>query len=451
MTHPPPNSLLDQMRDFGQKAAQLLYDARYVLTTGAVLALALSLSGLADRWLVWTGFALLLVAASLPTRSRSVRKRERMLRREGRSSATDIVFSTCEALDDPVFILSARGKLEYQNRAAVKRFGQMPHQSHLSARLRSPEILEMVDRAVDDKCPHAIDHVEKVPSERWYRVRIAPMKPNSALGDGGQLYLLTFRDQSEARRIDKMRTDFIANASHELRTPLASLSGFIETMQGPAREDPKARKEFLVIMQEQAGRMTRLLDDLLSLSRLEMKAHVEPTETVELEPLIRHVCDSLGPLADNLGVAVEVTAPADPIRVSGDRDELIQVFENLIENACKYGQSGKRVEVTLHPLSEANGLIEVSVRDFGPGIPREHVPRLTERFYRVNVEASRSTKGTGLGLAIVKHILTRHRARLIVHSTPREGSEFVVRFSRQADTETERSRKKISNQCFNLS
>ncbi len=433
----PQDNRPNPMQDYAQRAAQRLYDTRFILAAAAVLALLLSLSGLVPHWQIWTGFAVLVVAAALPTRSRAARKRERLLRREGRAPEADAVFGACEALNDPVFILSSRGKLEYQNRAAVERFGTLPQQSHLSARLRSPEILEMVDCAIADKCPHEIDYVEKVPSERWYRVRIAPMTPNAAMGTSGRFFLLTFRDQSEVRRIDRMRTDFIANASHELRTPLASLSGFIETMQGPARDDPKAREEFLAIMHDQAGRMTRLLDDLLSLSRLEMKAHVEPTEAVELEPLVRHVCDTLGPLADELGVSLQVKAPAEPVRVFGDRDELIQVFENLIENACKYGQSGKRVEVTLHPPNEANGLIEVGVRDFGPGIPREHVPRLTERFYRVNVEASRSKKGTGLGLAIVKHILTRHRARLVVHSTAGEGAEFIVRFSRQPGPEAD--------------
>ncbi len=436
-----PKTFMGPLRELGQKTAQRLYDTRFVLVIAAVLALALSLSGLVPRWQVWAGFALVVIAAALPTRSRSVRKREQLLRKEGRVPLENIVCTTSEALDDPVFILSPGGKLKYQNRAAVERFGPMAPQSHLSARLRSPEILDMVDRAIATKRQYAIEYVEKVPSERWYRVRIAPMNEIAAMRGGSELYLLTFRDQSEARRIDKMRTDFIANASHELRTPLASLSGFIETLQGPARRDPKAQDEFLNIMQEQAGRMTRLLDDLLSLSRLEMKAHVEPTGDVELETLVRHVCDTLRPLADDLDVEIEVTAPDTPVHVSGDRDELIQVFENLIENACKYGQSGHRVVVTLHPPVAANGAVEVSVRDFGPGIQREHVPRLTERFYRINVDASRSKKGTGLGLAIVKHILTRHRARLIVHSTPGDGSEFIVRFSRFRDMRVATSQK----------
>jgi len=419
------------MPDFGQKAVQRLYDTRYILAAAAVLALVLSLSGLVGPWQAWAGFAVLLAVAALPTRSRSVRKRERLLRKDGHEPLENIVFTTCEALEDPAFILSTGGRLKYQNRAAVERFGPMAIDSHLSARLRAPEILDMVDKAIETKRHHAIEYVEKVPSERWYRVRIAPMNEIAAMRGGSELYMLTFRDQSEARRIDKMRTDFIANASHELRTPLASLSGFIETMLGPAREDPKAQEHFLTIMQEQAGRMTRLLDDLLSLSRLEMKAHVQPTEDVQLQPLIGHVCDTLRPLADDLDMVIEVTAPDAPLIVAGDRDELIQVFENLIENACKYGQSGHRVEVTLRPPADETGAVEVSVRDFGPGIPREHVPRLTERLYRVNVEASRSQKGTGLGLAIVKHILTRHRARLVVRSTPGEGSEFLVKFAGQ--------------------
>ena len=431
MTHRLRKSALDQMQDFSQKAAQRLYDTRYILAAAAVLALVLLLSGVAGPWQVWIGYLVLLAVAALPARPRGVGKRERLSRKDGREPLEKIVFTTCEALEDPVFILSTGGRLRYQNRAAVERFGAMALDSHLSVRLRAPEILDMVDRAIATKRQQAIEYVEKVPSERWYRVRIAPMNEIAAMRGGSELYMLTFRDQSEARRIDRMRTDFIANASHELRTPLASLSGFIETMLGPAREDQKAQAHFLTIMQEQAGRMTRLLDDLLSLSRLEMKAHVEPTEQVELGPLIGHVCDTLRPLSDDLGVKVAFEAPNAAVTVAGDRDELIQVFENLIENACKYGQSGQRVEVTLRRGGDEIGAPEVSVRDFGPGIAREHVPRLTERFYRVSVEASRSQKGTGLGLAIVKHILTRHRARLVVRSTPGKGSQFIVKFPGQ--------------------
>ena len=211
-----------------------------------------------------------------------------------------------------------------------------------------------------------------------------------------------------------------------MRTPLASLRGFIETLQGPAKSDPAAQDRFLGIMFDQATRMSRLVDDLLSLSRLELKSHIAPDQTVDLKPLIGHVRDALLPLAEDLGVEIRLHLPENGIEVMGDRDELIEVIENLIENACKYGQEGKFVDVYLR--GGGSQPAEVSVVDRGPGIPAEHVPRLTERFYRVSVADSRSKKGTGLGLAIVKHILTRHRARLIVKSRLGTGSEFTVRF-----------------------
>lgn len=245
-------------------------------------------------------------------------------------------------------------------------------------------------------------------------------------GGGEPLWLLTFRDVSQARRIDRMRSDFVANASHELRTPLASLRGFIETLQGPAKNDAKAHERFLGIMHEQATRMSRLVDDLLSLSRLELRSNLTLDQTVDLVPLLGHVRDSLQPLASDLGVEVALDLPKHPVTVPGDRDELVEVFENLIENACKYGQEGKRVDVVLSGGGDVP--VEFSVTDYGPGIPPEHVPRITERFYRVNVEASRSKKGTGLGLAIVKHILTRHRARLVVKSEVGKGTVFTVKF-----------------------
>jgi two-component system phosphate regulon sensor histidine kinase PhoR len=222
-----------------------------------------------------------------------------------------------------------------------------------------------------------------------------------------------------------MRADFIANASHELRTPLATLSGFIETLQGPAREDTAARERFLAIMRAQATRMARLIDDLLSLSRIELNAHLRPDKEVDLVPLIRQTIDGLQTLARDRGVEVRVTAP-ERLIVHGDRDELLRVFENLIENGLKYAPSGKRLDVTLAASEGAKGEAHVAVRDYGPGIAPEHLPRLTERFYRVDVVDSRAQGGTGLGLALVKHILARHRGRLTIESVPGEGATFTA-------------------------
>ncbi|OJF92688.1 phosphate regulon sensor histidine kinase PhoR [Pararhizobium antarcticum] len=329
------------------------------------------------------------------------------------------------ALDMPVLVVAADETVLLQNHADEKAFGTIPQNTYLAARVRSPGILDMVRETIATGKINQIEHSERLPSEAVYIVRVAPAE--IAIDGGERLYILSYRDISQARRIDRMRSDFVANASHELRTPLASLRGFIETLQGPARNDVKAHEKFLVIMHEQATRMSRLVDDLLSLSRLELKSHIAPDEKIDLAPLLGHVIDALSPLAQDVDVTIALNVPDGPVFVNGDRDELIEVFENLIENACKYGQEGKKVEVSL--LGGEDGRpVEVAVRDFGPGIPAEHVPRITERFYRVNVEASRSKKGTGLGLAIVKHILTRHRARMIVQSEVGKGTLFTVRF-----------------------
>ncbi|MIL09955.1 two-component sensor histidine kinase, partial [Salmonella enterica subsp. enterica] len=250
----------------------------------------------------------------------------------------------------------------------------------------------------------------------------------SSVGDDG-LFVLVFKDQSEVRRIDRMRADFIANASHELRTPLASVAGFIETLRGPARDDPKAREQFLEIMQTQAGRMARLLDDLLSLSRLEMKPRLDGGQRVDLGSVVTAVVDALAPMADEAKVAVQVKLPDQPVIVTGDRDELLQVVQNLVENACKYGRTGQRVIIELG--RDAEGGAELSVTDFGRGIAAEHIPRITERFYRIEAQNGRPEKGTGLGLAIVKHILARHNARLLVQSEPDKETRFSVHFPQQ--------------------
>jgi two-component system phosphate regulon sensor histidine kinase PhoR len=225
-----------------------------------------------------------------------------------------------------------------------------------------------------------------------------------------------------------MRADFVANASHELRTPLAALLGFIETLQGPARNDAVAREKFLGIMQAQATRMARLIDDLLSLSRIELNAHLQPNTPIDLAPIVRQVVDGLQTLARDREVEIKVAVPPEPLTVYGDRDELIRALENLVENALKYGAAGKRIDVTLTRAQTRAGTPEarLAVRDYGPGIAPEHLPRLTERFYRVDVADSRAQGGTGLGLALVKHVLNRHGGRVAVESVLGQGATFTM-------------------------
>jgi two-component system, OmpR family, phosphate regulon sensor histidine kinase PhoR len=296
----------------------------------------------------------------------------------------------------------------------------------VSLALRMPELIEAIGHAFAQGEAQRVEYSERVPIDRWFQAVAMPIArtPEAAAAD---LVLVTFRDLTPLRRVEEMRADFVANASHELRTPLAALSGFIETLQGSARDDTKAREKFLGIMQEQARRMARLIDDLLSLSRIELNAHRRPDAPVDLVPIVRQVVDGLQTLARDRGVAVNVDAAA-ALTVLGDRDELVRLFENLVENALKYGAAGKRVDITLAPGTSAEGEPEavVSVRDYGPGIAPEHVPRLTERFYRVDVRESRAQGGTGLGLALVKHILNRHRGRLTIESTLGAGATFIL-------------------------
>jgi two-component system, OmpR family, phosphate regulon sensor histidine kinase PhoR len=311
----------------------------------------------------------------------------------------------------------------------------------ISFALRVPDVLEAIRMVAASRQMYRTEFFQRVPTDRWWEATIAPMTlPVDPPQQDRQFVLLTLRDLTPLRRVEEMRADFVANASHELRTPLASLSGFIDTLRGPARNDAPARDRFLAIMNEQATRMARLIDDLLSLSRIEQKAHIHPGNPIDLVTLVGAVADGLAPLALDRGVAVSITGTDEALVVPGDRDELIRVFENLIENALKYGAPGKRIDITLTPdpaTGQPSDAI-VAVRDYGPGIAPEHLPRLTERFYRVDISESRAQGGTGLGLALVKHILNRHRGRLMIESTPGLGACFTVRLPviGTADTKT---------------
>ena len=342
-------------------------------------------------------------------------------------NTTPTVSQFAAALPDPVVFFDAGGFVTEANQAAIENFGAVKPGTPLALKFRAPERRELVESVLAGRDALPVDYFERVPVERVFRASGKPV------GESGKVFVLVFKDQSETRRIDRMRADFIANASHELRTPLASVAGFVETLRGPAKNDATAREQFLEIMQKQTERMARLLDDLLSLSRLEMKPRLASTSIVDLREVINTVLASHAPLAKDSGVALETDFSDLDARVAGDRDELVQVFENLVENACKYGQSGGRVVVSISPGSSGPQTeIDVTVRDFGPGIPTEHIPRITERFYRVEAETGKQQKGTGLGLAIVKHILTRHNARLTIKSELGQGAAFSVHFPAKA-------------------
>ena len=312
------------------------------------------------------------------------------------------------------------------NPGAEKLFAAGMAGRHYITALRQPMLLDAVENVL--RLGTAADTVYRVSEsarDLTYDVRLRPVQ-----SDGFACVLISFEDRTELQEAVQMRRDFVANVSHELRTPLTAVLGFIETLLGPAAEDRAARERFLGIMDREAKRMNRIVGDLLSLSRVESERRVRPTDRVDVPALVRSVVLTLQPVAAAREVTLVLEGAEGRDEVPGDRDQLTQVFTNLIENAIKYGGAGKDVQVCVTSHTEEPTLrgpaIRVDVADQGEGIPHQHIPRLTERFYRVDSHRSREMGGTGLGLAIVKHILNRHRGRLRIESYPGKGSLFSV-------------------------
>lgn len=339
-----------------------------------------------------------------------------------------LIESLIGGLPSAAIVLDADGGVIAFNEAARALAPALRQGEPALISLRMPELVDAVRRASKSREPQRVEFFERVPLDRWFEAFVMPVRLAGVADWRADILLMTFNDLSPLRRVEEMRADFVANASHELRTPLAALLGFIETLQGPAKNDSVAREKFLAIMQGQATRMARLIDDLLSLSRIELNAHLQPNLAVDLAPIVRQVADGLQTLARDRDVALKLDTPQSPLVVLGDRDELIRALENLVENALKYGEAGKRVDITLSRAQTRAGTPEarIAVRDYGPGIAPEHLPRLTERFYRVDVADSRAQGGTGLGLALVKHVLNRHGGRLSIESTLGQGATFIM-------------------------
>ena len=407
-------------------ARRTLLSAAALLTVAFVVWGGLSpraaLVGLAAL-LLWSALWPLLSSSTVMAQYEAQQKAAEAARNAGARIWTRIVSN----LPDPAIVLDAEGTVLSFNPAALDVFGGCAIGRHISQVTRAPELLTAVDEAIATTDVQSCRLDFKVPVERSLVGTVAPL----LISAGEPLdphVLIVLRDLTEQDRLVRMRADFVANASHELRTPLASLKGFVETLQGAAKEDAVARDRFLKIMLQQAERMARLIDDLLSLSRIEMHAHVMPRERVDIGSIVTHVVQTLTTIAHDKDVALNVMNIPEA-NVSGDRDELIQVFQNLIENAIKYGRNGGKVDVSGRIVTTPDGnskKLVIEITDDGPGIAPEHLPRLTERFYRVNAAQSRNVGGTGLGLAIAKHVLNRHQADLQIDSTIGQGCTFRV-------------------------
>ncbi|WP_193142086.1 cell wall metabolism sensor histidine kinase WalK [Meridianimarinicoccus sp. MJW13] len=326
----------------------------------------------------------------------------------------------------PLILVGQDERIVALNPRAEKLLGRNMVGRHFLTVLRHPDVTDAIAGTFQDARPHHARFVHKdLATETVYRVTCTPIEstPVSAV-------LTSLEDVTSIETASQMRRDFVANVSHELRTPLTALVGFIETLRGPARDDAAARDRFLEIMAREAERMNRLVDDLLSLSRVESEERVRPTELQSLPDIVDSVCLSLRPLAEAAGVVFDIGAAPDLPQVRGDADQLRQVFTNLIENAIKYGGAGGVIHIQYELVARDPNLgsaaVAVTVADEGPGIDTIHLHRLTERFYRADDHRAQSAGGTGLGLAIVKHIMNRHRGHLKIDSTPGKGSRFRI-------------------------
>ena len=359
--------------------------------------------------------------------ARHWRNRERSL-----ALQLEAIDGMVEALPDPLIVVDRERSVIRANEAAETLFGTRPIGRDMAEVLRVPQVLTAVDDVLRGGRSHTVEFSRPVPIEQVFEARVKPYGETPVGGTapplGAPAALVTLHDITAIKRSEQMRADFVANASHELRTPLSTLIGFIETLRGPAREDADARERFLGIMEEQAGRMSRLINDLLSLSKIELDEHTAPVGRVEIGGLLGSVIDLLQIKAAHRGMTLILRPDNDLPLVIGDADQLMQVFQNLVDNAIKYGSPDTEVVIAARANESARGhsTVTVAVSDSGEGIPKSHLPRLTERFYRVDPARSRALGGTGLGLAIVKHIVSRHRGRLTIESDVSRGSVFTV-------------------------
>jgi two-component system phosphate regulon sensor histidine kinase PhoR len=387
----------------------------------AIGAIAVSVLGTPGLWLALALGVIAIVGAFASRATIDAGAREAASGTADLTGLPGFARSIFDPIPDPVMLLDGSGRALFANRAMRDVLGTDVERKPVSALLRTPSVLEAIARTQASGEPQSLEFAFRVPVERFYQAYVARTATTPPIT------VLVLHDLTIAKRTEQMRADFVANASHELRTPLAAVSGFIDTLRGHARDDAEAREKFLGIMSVEAGRMRRLIEDLLSLTRIELNEHVRPSTEMRLEDAVRDASAALGPLAGQ--TRIEVGSAAALPSILGERDELIQLFQNLIHNAIKYGAHKVQISFGVTPVQggrQAEAMVWASVRDDGEGIPADAVPRLTERFYRVDVKRSREQGGTGLGLAIVKHILNRHQGRLQIESKLGEGSTFTV-------------------------
>lgn len=405
----------------------MLRIARHRFVAPAVLA---GLVGLLAAALGANGFVLILatvlgavVGAGFIGQSSELERRpiESVVADErANAAASDGQYLALDPLPIGVLVIGADQTVTIANKLMREVFGLPDAAGYPIETLRVRRLLEAISQAHRTQTEAVLEITISRGRDAVLNVHLHPSKQA-----GDVSMIVAAEDITKAKLADEVHRDFVANASHELKTPLAVVSGLIDTLQGPARDDQAATDRFLARLATQTQRMTRLIDDLMSLNRIELNARVLPNDPVDLRALLSETVDQMRPAAEVSEVSLILREVDHAPFVMADREELSQLFANLIDNAIKYGGRDKEVFLRLLKPDET-GSIGVSVRDQGPGIVREHIPRLTERFYRIDIGRSREKGGTGLGLAICKHIVNRHRGRLEIESKPGDGSRFTV-------------------------
>lgn len=323
-------------------------------------------------------------------------------------------------LDDGLLLVDGERRITMANTAAIRFLGDNLVGRNLGDLLSYKDIMQEFRSCIDTNGPVEFvsgtsrDHI------RQFRVRMHPVEAD--------MVAILLMDMTLLHNLEKVRRDFVANVSHELRSPLTSLIGFIETMQASPDLDAAAQRRFLRIMDEESKRMSRLINDLMSLSRVETDEHIPPTEIMYVDSVAKSVIASLADRAERAGCSIlfsdQRKSRVEGVRIQGETDEIMEVFHNLLDNAIKYGHRGRDVFVRMAENNQ--GMIIFDVVNIGDGIPEKYIPRLTERFFRVDKGRSRQMGGTGLGLAIVKHIINRHRGYLNIKSEPGGETVFSV-------------------------
>ena len=354
------------------------------------------------------------------------RRNETNLRIKKNTPKTPIHFKEINFLNeinDPIILLDQYKIINYINKEGIKKFGNQALGKHIASIIRVPDLLQSIDLCLANKTNEIVDIEINIPLFQFFKASIIYDERKDLQDDGSVVLFL--KDVTEIIKAQRFRSDFIANASHELKTPLVSIKGFLETLSGPAKDDKKAQKEFIPIILQQANRMENLINDLLSLSRIELEEHLQPQDKVNLKEIFQSVEDIHQNKLKEFEFKNNLT---EDIYVKGDYEGLLKVFSNLIDNSIKYSENNKIIEINHREIKgKLLGIAyEIIVSDRGIGIHKDKINRVTERFFRVDPFKSSQRGGTGLGLSIVKHEINKHRGVFEIESDLGMGTKSIV-------------------------